>query len=64
MPKMKTNKAAAKRLKVTATGKIMRRTPGTGHLKSTKSPKRLRNFRKDRQVAKGFARTARKLLGM
>ena len=64
MPKMKTNKAAAKRIKVTGTGKLMRRTPGTGHLKSVKSPSRKRRFRKDSQIAKGFARTARRLLGL
>ena len=64
MPKMKTNKAAAKRLKITGTGKLMRRTPGTGHLKSVKSPSRLRRSGKDKQLAKGFAKTARKMLGL
>jgi len=47
MPKMKTNKALAKRLKVTGRGKILRRKAGAGHLKSVKSPKRLRRMRKD-----------------
>ena len=64
MPKMKTNKAAAKRIKVTGTGKLMRRTPGTGHLRSVKSPSRRRRFRSDSQLSKGFARTARRLLGL
>ena len=32
MPKMKTHRAAAKRYKVTATGKIKRRQAGKGHL--------------------------------
>ena len=32
MPKMKTHRAAAKRYKVTATGKILRRQAGKGHL--------------------------------
>ena len=32
MPKMKTHRAAAKRYKVTATGKITRRHAGIGHL--------------------------------
>ena len=32
IPKMKTHRAAAKRYKVTATGKILRRQSGKGHL--------------------------------
>ena len=64
MPKMKTNKATAKRLRVTARGKLKRRRPGSGHLKSRKSPKRIRRFRKEADVPKGFARQARRLLGI
>jgi len=64
MPKMKTNKAVAKRIKITARGKMKRRAPGAGHLKSRKSNKQLRNFRKDRDLAPGFARHARRLLGI
>ena len=64
MPKMKTNKAAAKRIKVTGTGKLMRRTPGTGHLRSVKSPSRLRRFRKGVIVPPGFAKQARRMLGL
>ena len=33
MPKMKTNKAAARRFKITGTGKILRRQAGKRHLK-------------------------------
>jgi large subunit ribosomal protein L35 len=64
MPKMKTNKSVAKRIKVTGTGRLMRRKPGAGHLRSRKSPSRLRRFRKDREVPHAFARTARRLLGI
>ena len=64
MPKMKTNKSIAKRVKVTATGKLKRHRAGAGHLKSRKSPKRLRRFRKEADVSKGFARHVRRLLGM
>ncbi len=46
----KTKKAAAKRVKVTATGKLMRRKPGLRHLASTKNAKRKRNLGKDGQV--------------
>ena len=62
--KMKVNKAVAKRIKVTAKGKLMRHRPLCGHLKSRKSPKRVRNLRRGRPVSKGFAKHARRLLGL
>ncbi len=40
MPKMKTHRAAAKRYKVTATGKILRRQAGKSHLLQHKSSTR------------------------
>ena len=46
----KTKKSASKRLKVTATGKIMRRKPGLRHLASSKSSKRKRKLGKDGEV--------------
>ena len=39
---IKTKKAAAKRFKITATGKVLRRHAGIRHLAQTKSPKRRR----------------------
>jgi len=63
MPKMKTNKAVAKRVKVTARGKLLRHRAGAGHLKSRKSPKRLRRLRKTTQVHGGFIKHAMRLLG-
>jgi large subunit ribosomal protein L35 len=42
----KTKKSAAKRFKVTATGKILRRKPGLRHLASSKSSKRKRRLGK------------------
>ena len=44
MPKMKTHKSAAKRYKVTATGKITRRHAGIGHLLQHKSSSRKRRI--------------------
>jgi large subunit ribosomal protein L35 len=64
MPKMKTNKAVAKRVKVTARGKLLRHRVGAGHLKSRKSPKRLRRFRRATGVSRGFTRHARRLMGL
>ncbi|HRR06745.1 MAG TPA: 50S ribosomal protein L35, partial [Victivallales bacterium] len=46
MPKMKTRKTAAKRLKQTGTGKFLRRKAGRRHLMSGKSAKRRRRLRK------------------
>ena len=46
MPKGKTNKSAAKRIKVTASGKLKYSKAGSGHLLSSKSRKRKRNLRK------------------
>ncbi len=40
MPKMKTHRSANKRYKVTASGKILRRQAGKGHLLAHKSPAR------------------------
>ena len=41
MPKHKTRKAIMARFKVTATGKVMRRTPGRRHLLRFKSARAL-----------------------
>ncbi|MDY6912928.1 MAG: 50S ribosomal protein L35 [Planctomycetota bacterium] len=64
MPKVKTRKAIAKRIKVTAGGKLRRHKAGAGHLKSRKSPKRIRGLRKEMGVSAGFARHARRMLGI
>ena len=52
MPKMKTKRAAAKRLKVTATGKLKRRSGWKSHLLEGKEPKRRRRLRKAHLIAK------------
>ena len=44
MPKMKTHKSGAKRYKVTASGKILRRHAGIGHLLQNKSENRKRKL--------------------
>lgn len=44
MPKMKTHRAAAKRYKVTASGKILRRSAGTKHLLAHKPVSRKRKL--------------------
>jgi large subunit ribosomal protein L35 len=44
MPKMKTNKQAARRFKITGTGKIMRTKGMKSHLRRKKSPRTKRMF--------------------
>ena len=46
MPKLKTNRAAAKRFKVTANGKIKHRKAFRSHILSSKPHKRKRQLRK------------------
>jgi large subunit ribosomal protein L35 len=52
MPKMKTKRAAAKRLKRTASGKLKRRSGWKRHKLESKSPKRKRQLRHAVMVAK------------
>ena len=58
----KTKKSAVKRLKVTGTGKLMRRKPGLRHLASSKSSKRKRKLGKDGQVDKTMVDRMKELL--
>lgn len=51
----KTKKSVAKRFKLTATGKLVRRTPGFRHLLASKSTKQKRRASKDKLVAEGHA---------
>jgi len=45
MPKMKTNKAAARRFKITGTGKILRKQAGKRHINEWMAAKVKRNLR-------------------
>ncbi len=47
MPKIKTKKGAAKRFKLTASGKIKRKKAYTSHILTKKSQTRKRNLRQD-----------------
>jgi large subunit ribosomal protein L35 len=51
----KTKKSVAKRFKLTATGKLIRRTPGFRHLLGAKSTKAKRRATRDKLVAPGHA---------
>ena len=62
MPKMRTKKAAAKRFKVTATGKLMARSGWKRHLLEAKSPKRRRKLRKARLISEADTPRLKKLV--
>ena len=46
MPKLKTKKAVAKRVRVTGTGKLKKTKANKQHILTKKSPKRKRDLRK------------------
>lgn len=52
MPKMKTNRAAAKRLKRTASGRLKRHKANHSHILTKKDRKRKRRLRSSDMVAK------------
>ena len=52
MPKMKTKRAAAKRLRKTASGQLMRAGGWKQHKLEKKQPKRRRKLRKDQLITK------------
>ena len=62
MPKLKTNKAASKRYKITATGKVKRTNSGKIHLLSGKSRKTKRGIRKATMCSCTNIKAIKKLL--
>jgi large subunit ribosomal protein L35 len=62
MPKMKTHRGAAKRLKVTGTGKIKRGSGYKSHLLTGKPAKRTRRLRKASLVSETEYDRMKKLL--
>jgi large subunit ribosomal protein L35 len=63
VPKQKTKKAATKRFKLTAGGKVLRRHAMKSHNLEKKSAKRKRAFRRDQALEGRDAREVRRLLG-
>jgi ribosomal protein L35 len=57
---MKTNKAIAKRFKVTKTGKVLKRVAGQDHFNSRETGKVTRNKRRDVKVTHGVTETIKK----
>jgi large subunit ribosomal protein L35 len=62
MPKMKTHRGAAKRFKITGSGKIRRSKAFTSHILTKKSTKRKRNLRQGALIADVDVRAVRQLI--
>ncbi|MCX7600159.1 MAG: 50S ribosomal protein L35 [Armatimonadetes bacterium] len=62
MPKMKTRKGAAKRFKVTATGRVLHKPTGMSHLRSGKTRKRKRRLKIADTLKVGYERKIERLL--
>ena len=60
--KLKTHRGAAKRFKMTSTGKLMRRHSGMRHLLGTKKPRRMRKLGKPVAVNPADAPKVRRAL--
>jgi large subunit ribosomal protein L35 len=62
MPKMKTNKGAAKRLSKTAKGKLKRHKANKSHILTKKNQKRKRRLRQSDLVSKADEKRMNRLL--
>ncbi|MCS6898660.1 MAG: 50S ribosomal protein L35 [Myxococcales bacterium] len=62
MPKMKTNRAAKKRMRVTGSGRVRRPKQGGNHCLSNKSRKRLRRLRANDMVDSAMEKRIKLLL--
>ena len=60
--KLKTHKAMAKRVKITGSGKFMRRKVAINHLRRNKSPEAIRSMDKKFELATADTRRMKRLL--
>lgn len=64
MPKLKTNKTMSKRVKITGSGKILRRKATRAHKLTIKSASRKRAFTLEHGVSLGDSKNIKKMLGL
>jgi large subunit ribosomal protein L35 len=64
MPKMKTHRGAAKRFKVTGSGKILRRKAFRNHILEKKSSVRTRRLARESELGGGDRAQVKRLLGL
>jgi large subunit ribosomal protein L35 len=63
MPKMKTHRGAAKRFKITGSGKILRRKAYRDHLLEHKPSSRTRRLGREAEVVGGDKKRVKRMLG-
>jgi large subunit ribosomal protein L35 len=63
MPKMKTDRGAAKRFRITGSGKLRRRRAFRSHLLEKKSSTRTRRLGREADVARADRKQMKRLLG-
>jgi large subunit ribosomal protein L35 len=63
MPKQKTHKGAAKRFKITKSGKLLHRSLTLRHLRSSKSKRQIRDLKKMKALVGVFEKKVKKILG-
>ncbi len=63
MPKMKTDRGAAKRFKITGTGRIRRRKAFRSHLLEKKPSHRTRRLAREAELTGGDLKQVKRLLG-
>ncbi|MFZ2544484.1 MAG: 50S ribosomal protein L35 [Candidatus Saccharimonadales bacterium] len=64
MPKLKTHKGTAKRIKLTSTGKLMRRRAFGTHLLAKKSKSRKRAINGSATITGSIAKNVKRALGV
>jgi large subunit ribosomal protein L35 len=64
MPKMKTHRAAAKRIKVTGSGRLRRRKAFRSHLLEKKESSRTRRLARPVEISSANERRVRRMLGL
>lgn len=64
MPKMKTNRGAAKRYKVTGSGRIKRKKAYASHILTKKSTKRIRKLREQAGISSADSKRVNRMLGI
>jgi large subunit ribosomal protein L35 len=63
MPKLKTHKGMAKRIKITANGKLMHRNANRNHMLAHKSASAKREYVKEHEISSGDLANVKKMLG-
>jgi large subunit ribosomal protein L35 len=64
MPKMKTDRGAAKRFKITGTGKLRRRKAFRSHILEKKPSTRTRRLGREADVSPSDVKAVKRLLGI